>query len=278
MASAARRVAEGGEGADPPRRRARAEAARAAVGPGRGRLPVRDGARHEDARRAVRRPLAAARLPLHVRPALRLGLPGLLVDRRHARRAGRPPEGEGHDAAARLPRAARAAARVQGPDGLGHRLGLERRQRLQPRPRLHEHGGGAEAVPRRRDPVDGRAERALVRNGREGYVTEGPGLSVYALSDGRVYRTYVTSARGLEVSMAFYGFSIGRRTVATRARRSRSGSAATTNTRPRSRTPEPAPPVARSAASTAPPQPGRRGQRGVRGCLRAPIARRLRCS
>jgi predicted dithiol-disulfide oxidoreductase (DUF899 family) len=37
-----------------------------------------------------------------------------------------------------------------------------------------------------------------------GYVSEGPGLSVYALSDGRVYRTYVTTARGLEIGMAFY--------------------------------------------------------------------------
>ncbi|WP_329311508.1 DUF899 family protein [Streptomyces sp. NBC_01262] len=38
-----------------------------------------------------------------------------------------------------------------------------------------------------------------------GYVTEGPGLSSYALSDGTVYRTYVTSARGLEPAMAYYG-------------------------------------------------------------------------
>jgi len=37
------------------------------------------------------------------------------------------------------------------------------------------------------------------------YASEGPGLSVYALSDGRVYRTtYVTSARGLELTMAYY--------------------------------------------------------------------------
>lgn len=36
------------------------------------------------------------------------------------------------------------------------------------------------------------------------YVSEGPGLSVYALSDGKVYRTYVTTARGLEIAMAFY--------------------------------------------------------------------------
>jgi predicted dithiol-disulfide oxidoreductase (DUF899 family) len=38
-----------------------------------------------------------------------------------------------------------------------------------------------------------------------GYVSEGPGLSAYALSDGIVYRTYVTTARGLEVpGMAYY--------------------------------------------------------------------------
>ena len=38
-----------------------------------------------------------------------------------------------------------------------------------------------------------------------GYVTEGPGMSVYALDDGTIYRTYVSTARGLEVAMAFYG-------------------------------------------------------------------------
>ena len=39
----------------------------------------------------------------------------------------------------------------------------------------------------------------------KGYVTEGPGMSVYALSDGTVYRTYVTTARGLEgPAMAYY--------------------------------------------------------------------------
>jgi predicted dithiol-disulfide oxidoreductase (DUF899 family) len=39
----------------------------------------------------------------------------------------------------------------------------------------------------------------------KGYVTEGPGLSAYALSDGTVYRTYVTTARGLEPAMGYYG-------------------------------------------------------------------------
>jgi predicted dithiol-disulfide oxidoreductase (DUF899 family) len=37
-----------------------------------------------------------------------------------------------------------------------------------------------------------------------GYVAEGPGLSAYTLDDGVVYRTYVTTARGLEPTMGFY--------------------------------------------------------------------------
>jgi predicted dithiol-disulfide oxidoreductase (DUF899 family) len=37
-----------------------------------------------------------------------------------------------------------------------------------------------------------------------GYVTERPGLSAYVLSDGQVYRTYVTTSRGLEAAMTFY--------------------------------------------------------------------------
>lgn len=37
------------------------------------------------------------------------------------------------------------------------------------------------------------------------FVAEGPGLSAYALADGTVYRTYVTTARGLEPAMAYYG-------------------------------------------------------------------------
>jgi predicted dithiol-disulfide oxidoreductase (DUF899 family) len=37
-----------------------------------------------------------------------------------------------------------------------------------------------------------------------GYVTEGPGLSAYSLSDGTVYRTYVATSRGLEPTMAYY--------------------------------------------------------------------------
>jgi predicted dithiol-disulfide oxidoreductase (DUF899 family) len=39
----------------------------------------------------------------------------------------------------------------------------------------------------------------------EGYVAEGPGLSVYTRPNGTVCRTYVTTARGLEPAMAYYG-------------------------------------------------------------------------
>jgi predicted dithiol-disulfide oxidoreductase (DUF899 family) len=38
-----------------------------------------------------------------------------------------------------------------------------------------------------------------------GYVTERPGLTAYALADGVVYRTYVSTARGLEFAMPYYG-------------------------------------------------------------------------
>ena len=37
------------------------------------------------------------------------------------------------------------------------------------------------------------------------YVAEGPGLSAYIRSDDGVYRTYVTTARGLEPVMGYYG-------------------------------------------------------------------------
>ena len=38
-----------------------------------------------------------------------------------------------------------------------------------------------------------------------GYVAEGPGLSAYIESDGVLYRSYVTTARGLEPAMGYYG-------------------------------------------------------------------------
>jgi len=59
--------------------------------------------------------------------------------------------------------------------------------------------------------LEGEIPQAVTQNAEAcgidvaGYVTEGPGLSAYALSDGTVYRTYVTTARGLEPAMAYYG-------------------------------------------------------------------------
>jgi predicted dithiol-disulfide oxidoreductase (DUF899 family) len=59
--------------------------------------------------------------------------------------------------------------------------------------------------------LDGEIPPTVEQNARmcgttvAGYVAEGPGLSTYVISDGAVYRTYVTTARGLEPAMAYYG-------------------------------------------------------------------------
>jgi predicted dithiol-disulfide oxidoreductase (DUF899 family) len=59
--------------------------------------------------------------------------------------------------------------------------------------------------------LDGEIPPTVVQNAEmcgtdpAGYVAEGPGMSVYVNSDGDVYRTYVTTARGLEQpAMAYY--------------------------------------------------------------------------
>jgi predicted dithiol-disulfide oxidoreductase (DUF899 family) len=59
--------------------------------------------------------------------------------------------------------------------------------------------------------LEGEIPPTVVQNARmcgtdvAGYVAEGPGLSAYTLSDGTVYRTYVSTARGLELAMPYYG-------------------------------------------------------------------------
>ncbi|MFI2432347.1 DUF899 domain-containing protein [Streptomyces sp. NPDC018693] len=50
-----------------------------------------------------------------------------------------------------------------------------------------------------------RQQAEATGTGVQEYVTEGPGLSAYALADGTVHRTYVTTARGLEFAMPYYG-------------------------------------------------------------------------
>jgi len=58
--------------------------------------------------------------------------------------------------------------------------------------------------------LEGKIPATVVQNAEmcgttaAGYVSEGPGLSVYTLADGTVYRTYVSTARGLEPAMVYY--------------------------------------------------------------------------
>jgi predicted dithiol-disulfide oxidoreductase (DUF899 family) len=52
--------------------------------------------------------------------------------------------------------------------------------------------------------VDQMADRSGTTPG--GYVAESPGLSAYTLEDGVVYRSYVTTSRGIEPAMTYYFF------------------------------------------------------------------------
>jgi predicted dithiol-disulfide oxidoreductase (DUF899 family) len=55
--------------------------------------------------------------------------------------------------------------------------------------------------------IPANVEHMAERSGTDvkGYVTEGPGISVYTREDGSIYRTYVTTARGLEeIAMGYY--------------------------------------------------------------------------
>lgn len=47
-------------------------------------------------------------------------------------------------------------------------------------------------------------EAAMCGTDPAGYMTEGPGLSAFALSDGIVYQTYVATTRGVEPLMGYY--------------------------------------------------------------------------
>ena len=84
----------------------------------------------------------------------------------------------------------------------------------------------------RRDSGDGEALRGVFRTDVAGYVTEAPGLSVYALSDGR--STGPTSPPRAVSSRRWptTACSIGRRWDATRPETLPSGCAGTTSTRP----------------------------------------------
>ncbi len=90
---------------------------------------LRTAAGPQTSRAAVRRPLPAPDLPLHVRPELRGRLPGELFDCRRVRQSDPAPEGAGRDLDRRLRGADREATGVSRADGVGLQLGVELRER-----------------------------------------------------------------------------------------------------------------------------------------------------
>ena len=86
---------------------------------------LQTGRRPEDGGGAVRRPLAAPDLPLHVRPELRGRVPGELLDRRHVRQPDPAPEGARRDADCGVRGADREAPGVPRADGVEVHLGVE---------------------------------------------------------------------------------------------------------------------------------------------------------
>jgi predicted dithiol-disulfide oxidoreductase (DUF899 family) len=87
---------------------------------------------------------------------------------------------------------------------MAHRLGFQRRQRLQPRPWPLLHRRGLKPFLEGDIPITVELYARMCGTDPAGYVAEGPGISVYALSEGTVYRTYVTAARGVEPVIAYY--------------------------------------------------------------------------
>src|SRR5919204_2318002 len=165
MARRTRAAARPRKGAHQARRRARAATTQAAVGAGGEGVPLRHGRRREAAGRALRWTIAAARLPLRVRPELRGRLPDLFVDGRRHRRPASSPARPRRDVRIRLTSTAREAAGLQAPHGLEYSLGLYRTHRLQLRPRLLEQRTADARVGR----ADGRAAAAHPRPQRRLY-------------------------------------------------------------------------------------------------------------
>ena len=180
MAGGSRRAAAAREGAHPHGRRPRPDATGAPLGTGRERVPLRHRRRWPNTAGALRRPLAAPDLPLHVRSELRCRLPDVLVVGRRRQRGPATPPRAGRDDALRLTSADREAPRLRGADGLELPVGLVRQQRLQLRPRLLVHRRAGErvrrAAPRGRSPVDPRCQCDRKRHGRRRLPDGGTGL------------------------------------------------------------------------------------------------------
>ena len=178
------RAARAREGAHPPERRAGGAAAGAALGPRRQGLRVRHRGRPADARGAVRRALAAARLPLHVRPRLGRGLPELLVDRRRVRPRDRAPRAARRDDGLRVARAGREAGGVQ------RRMGWAF-------PWASSCAATSTSTSGSRSRRSSSATAPSTTSaGVEQPPDELPGLSAFVLEDGVVYHTYSAYARG----------------------------------------------------------------------------------
>ena len=86
MACGSQGVANARKGAHACERRVKREASRTPVGKDRKAVFLRYTRREENARRSLRRPQPVNRLPLHVRPRVGGGLPGLFDDGGHLQR------------------------------------------------------------------------------------------------------------------------------------------------------------------------------------------------
>ncbi|ABA51169.1 hypothetical protein BURPS1710b_2552 [Burkholderia pseudomallei 1710b] len=168
MARRAARTARCGKGAHPARRRARAAARGVAVGARRQGVPIRYRRRRRVARGPVPRPLATARLPLHVRTRLRGGMPVVLGARGRLRRLRRPSRASRRHARGGVARAAREAAGVSHAHGMEVRVGVVARRRFQLRLQRVVYRSAAARRQRRiqlpaRRPRDGCDARACAR-------------------------------------------------------------------------------------------------------------------
>ena len=222
------------------------------------------------------RPVAAARLPLHVRPRLGRRLPELLVDRRRVRRDASPPPEPRRRVHRGVPCAARRSCSPTGSGWAGASRGCRRdaatstttsTSRSTRRSRRSSTTTGDQAE----------LERANVA--WRDWSGEQPGMSAFALDDGVVYHTYSAYSRGFDalwtdVAMARPGAARpqrGRPVVVPAPRRVRGQLpmtmarylVCTTGTRPR---PGRAPLC----------RPGRRGVDGASGCgASRPFRRRI---
>ena len=186
-------------------RRSRPAAPRAPVAARGQELHPADGGRPEDAGGAVRRPLPAGDLSLHVRPRLRAWLPRVLVDRRQLQRRAGAPQGPRRDDDVRLAGAGGEAAGREGAAGLEASTGPPAtRATSTPTTSIRStRERASEWVPD--------APPIVAQNAADcgtdpaGYMMQRPGLSVFALHDGEVYLTYASTNRGLEVVMTYYG-------------------------------------------------------------------------